>query len=52
MSSSISGFLTRGFRNRRCGETEIEALKNYLGRMIDNGQPKGDNEERSAGGKS
>ena len=31
---------------------EIEALKNYLGRMIDNGQPQGDNEERSAGGKS
>ncbi len=31
---------------------EIEALKNYLGRMIDNGQPKGDNERLPTGGKS
>jgi hypothetical protein len=31
---------------------EIEALKNYLGRMIDNGQPRGDNPQLPAGGKS
>ena len=31
---------------------EIEALKDYLGRMIDNGQPGGDNEQRPTGGKS
>src|SRR5882762_1383415 len=31
---------------------EIEALKTYLGRMIDNGQPKGDNERLPTGGKS
>jgi|SRR6267378_4114028 len=31
---------------------EIEALKDYLGRMIDNGQPKGDNEPLPTGGKS
>ena len=30
----------------------LEALKNYLGRMIDNGQPKGDNEQLPRGGKS
>jgi len=31
---------------------EIEALKEYLGRMIDNGQLRGDNEQRPTGGKS
>jgi DNA-binding MarR family transcriptional regulator len=31
---------------------EIEALKNYLGRMIDNGQAKGDNEHSPTGGRS
>jgi hypothetical protein len=31
---------------------EIEALKDYLGRMIDNGQPRGDNAQRPTGGKS
>ena len=31
---------------------EIEALKNYLGRMIDNGQPTRDNEQLPTGGKS
>jgi len=31
---------------------EIEALKNYLGRMIDNGQPTRDNEQLPPGGKS
>ncbi len=31
---------------------EIEALKTYLGRMIDNGQPKGDNAALPGGGKS
>ena len=30
----------------------LEALKNYLGRMIDNGRPKGDNEQPPTGSKS
>ncbi|HEY0766634.1 MAG TPA: MarR family transcriptional regulator [Steroidobacteraceae bacterium] len=30
---------------------EIAALKSYLGRMIDNGQPEGDNERSRTGGK-
>lgn len=36
-----------GFSN-----TEIEALKSYLGRMIDNGQNQGDNRQTGTGGKS
>ena len=31
---------------------EIEALKGYLGRMIDNGQAKGENEYSPTGGRS
>jgi DNA-binding MarR family transcriptional regulator len=31
---------------------EIEALKDYLGRMIDNGQANGDNEHSPTGGRS
>ena len=31
---------------------EIEALKNYLGRMIDNGQARGDNEHSPTGARS
>jgi len=31
---------------------EIEALKGYLGRMIDNGQAKGENEHSPTGGRS
>ncbi len=36
-----------GFSN-----SEIEALKSYLGRMIDNGQAQGDNRHTGTGGKS
>ncbi len=36
-----------GFTN-----AEIEALKSYLGRMIDNGQSSGDNRHTGTGGKS
>ena len=36
-----------GFSN-----SEIEALKSYLGRMIDNGQAQGDNRYTGTGGKS
>jgi DNA-binding MarR family transcriptional regulator len=32
--------------------TEIEALKSYLGRMIDNGLVEGDNRHTGTGGKS
>ena len=33
------------------GAAEIEALKNYLGRMIDNGQTQGENRYTGTGGK-
>ena len=33
-------------------DDEIEALKSYLGRMIDNGQAQGDNRHTGTGGKS
>jgi DNA-binding MarR family transcriptional regulator len=33
-------------------DAEIEALKSYLGRMIDNGQSTGDNRHTGTGGKS
>jgi DNA-binding MarR family transcriptional regulator len=33
------------------GPAEIEALKSYLGRMIDNGQSQGDNRHTGTGGK-
>ena len=33
-------------------DTEIEALKSYLGRMIDNGKAQGDNRHTGTGGKS
>jgi len=33
-------------------QAEIEQLKSYLGRMINNGQTEGDNQLLAAGGKS
>jgi DNA-binding MarR family transcriptional regulator len=33
-------------------QAEVDALKSYLGRMIDNGQVQGDNRRLTAGGKS